>query len=49
MLAGRDPGVPNWVDTEARPTGLVYWRFLLPEGEIVTPSTRVVRLSELRG
>ena len=49
VLAGRDPGVPNWVDTEARPSGMVYWRFLLPEGEIVTPRTRVVQLSALRG
>ncbi|MBW1883147.1 MAG: DUF1214 domain-containing protein [Deltaproteobacteria bacterium] len=47
VLAGRDPGVPNWIDTEGRPSGLVYWRFLLPDGEIVTPRARVVRLSEL--
>ncbi len=49
VLAGRDPGVPNWVDTEARPSGMVYWRFLLPEGEILTPRTRVVQLTALRG
>ncbi len=47
VLAGRDPGVPNWIDTEGRPSGLVYWRFLLPEGEIVTPRAQLVRLSEL--
>jgi hypothetical protein len=47
-IASRDPGVPNWIDTGGRPSGLVYWRFLLPEGEIETPSARVVALSELR-
>jgi hypothetical protein len=47
VLAGRDPGVANWVDTEGRPSGLVYWRFLLPEGQIVTPRARVVQLSAL--
>ena len=49
VVAGRDPGVPNRIDTEGRPSGLVYWRFLLPEGEIETPRTRVVPLSELQG
>ncbi len=49
VIAGRDPGVPNWIDTEGRPSGLVYWRFLLPEGKIETPTARVVALSQLRG
>ncbi|MAG34561.1 MAG: hypothetical protein CL908_27135 [Deltaproteobacteria bacterium] len=49
VIAGRDPGVPNWLDTEGRPSGLVYWRFLLPEGEIETPRTRVMPLAELGG
>jgi hypothetical protein len=48
-IAARDPGVPNWIDTEGRPSGVVYWRFLLPEGEIETPRARVVPVSELRG
>jgi hypothetical protein len=37
ILAHRDPGLPNWIDTEGRPFGLVFWRFMLPEGEIETP------------
>ncbi len=49
VIASRDPGVPNWIDTEGRPSGLMYWRFLMPEGEIETPRVRVVSLSELRG
>jgi len=30
ILAHRDPGLPNWIDTEGRPFGLVFWRFMLP-------------------
>ncbi|MEM1155120.1 MAG: DUF1214 domain-containing protein [Pseudomonadota bacterium] len=47
VIAHRDPGVPNWLDASGRPYGLVYWRFLFPEGEIETPRTRVVTLSEV--
>jgi hypothetical protein len=42
VLAHRDPGVPNWIDTEGRPFALVFWRFMLPEGPIETPSAEVV-------
>ena len=48
VIAASDPGVPNWIDTEGRPSGLMYWRFLLPEGEVETPRVEVVSLSELR-
>ena len=47
VLAHRDPGHPNWIDTEGRPFGLVFWRFMLPEGEIEKPEARVVPLAEL--
>jgi hypothetical protein len=47
VIAHRDPGVPNWIDSEGRPFGLVFWRFMLPEGEIETPQARVVPFSEL--
>jgi hypothetical protein len=49
VIAHEDPGVPNWLDTEGRPFGQVYWRFFLPEGDIDTPQARVVELAELRG
>lgn len=47
VLAHRDPGVPNWLDSEGRPFGLVFWRFFLPEGEIETPQTKVVPFAEV--
>ena len=42
VIAHRDPGMPNWLDTEGRTFGLVFWRFMLPEGGIETPQAEVV-------
>ena len=42
VIAHRDPGVPNWLDTEGRGFGMVFWRFMLPDGEIETPQAEVV-------
>jgi hypothetical protein len=47
VIAHRDPGVPNWIDTEGREFGLVFWRFMLPVGEIETPQATVVRFEDL--
>jgi hypothetical protein len=47
VLAHHDPGVDNWIDTEGRPFGMVFWRFLLPEGPIETPQARVVPFAEI--
>lgn len=47
VLAHADPGVPNWVDTEGRPSGILYWRFLLPESEIETPKVSVVAFADV--
>jgi len=47
VLAHSDPGHPNWIDTEGRPFGLVFWRYMLPEGEIETPRAEVVKHAEL--
>ena len=33
VAAHRDPGEPNWIDTEGHPLGIVFWRILLPETE----------------
>ncbi len=48
VIAHRDPGVANWLRTEGRPFGLVFWRFMLPEGQIETPMARVVPVGEVR-
>jgi hypothetical protein len=47
VFAHQDPGLPNWIDTEGRPFGLVFWRYMLPEGDIVTPESEVVSLADL--
>jgi len=49
VIAHEDPGLANWIDTEGRPFGMVYWRFLLPEGTIETPQAEVVEIDSLRG
>ena len=49
VLAHRDPGVSNWLDTEGRPFGMVFWRFMLPEGNIETPSAEVVDWEKVAG
>ena len=45
ILAHRDPGRPNWLDTEGRPYGIMFWRFQLPEGDIPPLQTEVITLS----
>ncbi|MYG98268.1 MAG: DUF1214 domain-containing protein [Acidimicrobiaceae bacterium] len=47
VIAHSDPGVPNWLDSEGRPFGIAYWRFMLPEGHIETPQAEVVPHAEL--
>lgn len=49
VIAHDDPGVPNWLDTEGRASGQVYWRFFLPEEAVETPQAQVVKLADLRG
>ena len=39
----------NWISTEGRSFGLVFWRFLLPDGAIETPQARVVPVAEVAG
>jgi hypothetical protein len=47
VIAHRDPGVPNWLDTEGRAFGLVFWRFMLPEGPIETPAAVVMPVGDV--
>lgn len=46
VLSHRNPGAPNWLDTEGRPFGLVFWRYMLPAGTIETPDAQVVDLAD---
>jgi hypothetical protein len=48
VIAHEDPGLPNWLDTEGRAFGLVFFRYMLPEGEIETPRAELVPLDSLR-
>jgi len=47
VVAHRDPGVPNWLDCEGRREGVIFWRFMLPAGDIVTPKAKLVKLADL--
>lgn len=47
IIAHEDPGLPNWLDTEGKLFGMVFWRFFLVESEAETPLAEVVKFSEL--
>lgn len=48
IIAHEDPGWPNWLDSEGKPFGMVFWRFFLVEGEVETPTAEVVKLADVR-
>ncbi len=43
-VSAKDPGHPNWLDTDSHARGTVFWRFLLPEEDPEQPSSEVVTL-----
>ena len=47
VVAHRDPGVPNWLDTEGRTKGHMYWRYLFPSSAPGKPKTKVVKVDSL--
>ncbi len=47
IVAHEDPGLPNWMDTQGRPRGTIFWRFQLAPGHIEPIRTRVVKLRDL--
>lgn len=49
VIAHSDPGLPNWLDTQGRPTGLVYWRFVFPEEPIQPLAAKVVPFASVKG
>jgi len=47
VVAHDDPGVPNWIDTESQPEGMLVYRSIGTRSRPV-PETRVVPVAELR-
>jgi hypothetical protein len=43
-VSAKDPGHPNWLDTDSHRRGSVFWRFLLPDEDPEQPTSEVVRL-----
>ena len=48
VLAHRDPGVPNWLDTRGLRKGTMFWRFLLPDEALHDLTTELVPVDSLR-
>lgn len=49
VVAKRDPGVPNWLETAGHAFGTMCFRWVRPEGDPPEPQCRVVRIDEVRG
>jgi hypothetical protein len=47
VVAARDPGVANWLDTGGRRRGTIFCRYLLPEEPLQPIACRVVPIDEL--
>jgi hypothetical protein len=47
VVAARDPGVPNWIDTEARPEGMLIYRSVGTRSRPL-PETQVVAVADVR-
>jgi hypothetical protein len=47
VVAQRDPGVPNWIDAAGLPTGMIFWRFLLPEENVPPIETELVDVASV--
>ena len=48
VLAHEDPGASyNWLDTEGRATGIVFFRYFLSTVKVEQASTKLVKFSEL--
>jgi len=48
VIAGEDPGVAGWLDTEGRPSGIFVIRWLQPAATPPLPAARVVPVAKLR-
>ncbi|MEE2673997.1 MAG: DUF1214 domain-containing protein [Myxococcota bacterium] len=47
VVAHRDPGVPNWIDPAGLRTGMIFWRFLLPDENPPPIETELVDVGSL--
>ena len=47
VVAHRDPGVANWIDAAGLRTGMIFWRFLLPEEPVPPIEAEVVDVDSL--
>lgn len=47
VIAHEDPGVPNWIDTEGRSEGTVYWRYVFPSETPRRVKAKVVKTASL--
>lgn len=47
VLAHKDPKIPNWIDTEGNPFGLVFWRYFLAKSQPETPQAEVVPFNKI--
>ena len=47
VVAHRDPGVPNWLDTEGHMIGIVFWRFFLADENPGPITCTVVPVDEI--
>jgi hypothetical protein len=47
IVAHSDPDLPNWLDAQGRPSGLIYWRFIFPDEPVQPVATKVVPLASL--
>jgi hypothetical protein len=43
-VSAKDPGHPNWLDTDSHRRGSVFWRFLLPDVDPEQPTSEVVTI-----
>ena len=47
VVAHRDPGVPNWLDTGGHRVGTIFWRYLLPDPDPEIARCEVVSVDSL--
>jgi hypothetical protein len=48
VVAHRDPGIPNWLDTGGHRVGTIFWRYLLPDPDPTVAQCEVVPVDSLR-